>query len=74
MKKVSMGLALFLTIVLVVTIFAACAPAPKPEAPKQQNVTVRIVMIGDLSGPYAVTTGPQMDGAKDFASWAKETN
>jgi ABC-type branched-subunit amino acid transport system substrate-binding protein len=74
MKKVSLSLALFLTSVLVVTIFAGCAAAPKAEAPKQQNVTVRIVMIGDLSGPYAVTTGPQMDGAKDFAKWANETN
>ncbi|MBN1374549.1 MAG: ABC transporter substrate-binding protein [Dehalococcoidia bacterium] len=59
------------------TIFAGCAAAPKQaEAPAQekQNVTVRVVMLADLTGPYGVTTGPQLDGCTDWAKWANETN
>jgi len=74
MKKVSLGLTLFLTFVLVATIIAGCTPAPKPEAPKTEKVTYTIVMLGDLSGPGAVTTGPQMEGTQDFAKWSNETN
>jgi ABC-type branched-subunit amino acid transport system substrate-binding protein len=74
MKKISLGLGLFLTVVLVATIFAGCAAAPKAEAPKQQNAIVRVVMLADLTGPYGVTTGPQLDGLADFTKWANETN
>jgi ABC-type branched-subunit amino acid transport system substrate-binding protein len=74
MKKFSLSLGLFLTVVMVVTIFAGCAAAPKAEAPKQTNVTYRLINLGDATGPYAVTIGPQLDGAKDFAKWANETN
>jgi branched-chain amino acid transport system substrate-binding protein len=74
MKRVSLGLGLFLVVVLVVTIFAGCAAAPKAEAPKKANVTYRMINLGDATGPYAVTIGPQLDGAKDFATWANATN
>jgi branched-chain amino acid transport system substrate-binding protein len=74
MKRVSLGLGLFLTVVMVVTIFAGCAAAPKAAAPVAKNVTFRMVNLGDASGPYAVTIGPQLDGAKDFAVWANATN
>ena len=74
MKRVSLGLGILLTVVLIVTIFAGCAAAPKAEAPKQQNVSVRVVMLADLTGPYGVTTGPQLDGVADFAKWANATN
>jgi hypothetical protein len=74
MKKFSLGLGLFLTVVMVVTIFAGCAAAPKAEAPKSGNVTYRMINLGDATGPYAVTIGPQLDGAKDFADWANKTN
>ena len=74
MKRVNLGLGLFLTIVLVATIFAGCTAAPKAEAPKQMNATVRVVMLADLTGPYGVTTGPQLDGLADFTKWANETN
>ena len=74
MKKFSLSLGLFLTVVMVVTIFAGCAAAPKAEAPKQTNVTYRLINLGDATGPYAVTIGPQLDGAKDFATWANSTN
>ena len=73
MKKFSLGLGLFLTVVMVVTILAGCA-APKAEAPKATSVTYRLINLGDATGPYAVTIGPQLDGAKDFAKWANETN
>lgn len=74
MKKFSIGLGLVLTIVMVVTIFAGCAAAPKADEPKKANVTYRLINLGDATGAYAVTIGPQLDGAKDFAKWANETN
>jgi ABC-type branched-subunit amino acid transport system substrate-binding protein len=74
MKKFSLSLGLFLTVVMVVTIFAGCAAAPKVEAPKAVNVTYRMINMGDATGPYAVTIGPQLDGAKDFTAWANSTN
>jgi branched-chain amino acid transport system substrate-binding protein len=75
MKKFSLSLGVFLTVIMVVTIFAGCAAAPKTaEAPKDQKVTIRMVNLADATGPYAVTVGPQLDGAKDFSKWANETD
>ncbi|RPJ63247.1 MAG: hypothetical protein EHM12_02780 [Dehalococcoidia bacterium] len=74
MKKLSLGLGLFLTVVMVVTIFAGCAAAPKAEAPRDTTITYRMINLGDATGPYAVTIGPQLDGAKDFGKWSNETN
>lgn len=74
MKRFSLGLGILLTVVLVVTIFAGCAAAPAAETPKKENVVLRVAMFADASGPYAVTVGPQLDGAKDFTIWANKTN
>ncbi|MBN1376242.1 MAG: ABC transporter substrate-binding protein, partial [Dehalococcoidia bacterium] len=77
MRKVSFSLGLFLTVVMVVTIFAGCAAAPEqaaaPEKAKEK-VTFRMIDLGDASGAYAVTIGPQLDGAKDYCIWANEND
>ena len=73
MRRVSLSLSIVLIMVLVVTIVAGCA-APKTEPPKKEKVTIRVVNLGDASGPYAVTIGPQLDGCKDFAAWANSNN
>jgi len=73
MKRVSLGLGLFLIVVLVVTIFAGCA-APKTDVPKKTNVTLTVAVLADATGPYAVTVGPQLNAMKDFGKWANETN
>jgi hypothetical protein len=72
MKRVSLGLGLFLTVVLVATIFAGCAAAPDKAVAPKVKPSYRVVMLADATGPYAVTVGPQLDGAKDFAIWANE--
>ncbi|MBN1689610.1 MAG: ABC transporter substrate-binding protein [Dehalococcoidia bacterium] len=33
-----------------------------------------LICLADATGPYAVTTGPLLDGTKDFGTWANETN
>ncbi|MBN1374551.1 MAG: ABC transporter substrate-binding protein [Dehalococcoidia bacterium] len=78
MKKVSLSLGLFLTVVMIVTIFAGCTAAPQkaaaPEAMEKEKVTFRMINLGDASGAYAVTIGPQLDGCKDYAQWANEND
>ena len=74
MKRISLSLGIFLTVVLLVSIFGGCAASPKAEAPKKSNVTLSIAVLADATGPYAVTVGPQLNAMKDFGKWANETN
>ncbi|MCX6007039.1 MAG: ABC transporter substrate-binding protein [Chloroflexi bacterium] len=65
-------LGLVMSMVIIGVILMGCAQ--KTETPAAKEVTVRLIMLGDATGPYANTAGPAMVGAQDLALWANQTN
>jgi ABC-type branched-subunit amino acid transport system substrate-binding protein len=76
-QKSNKILVAIILMVFLITFVLGCATQPAPQtktATPTKEVTLRIAMSADATGPYAVTTGPPLNGLLDFAKWANENN